>query len=62
MPNIKNFELITAKVKDFAVSDLKFVTDFRYWVEMDTVNLYDPYNIPMLLISFVLIPGGIADF
>ncbi|WNS43417.1 hypothetical protein [Paenibacillus sp. MMS20-IR301] len=56
MPNINNLDLITAKVTDFTISDLKFVTDFRYWVEIDTVQLFDEYNIPMLLINFVLIP------
>lgn len=37
MSNIKKVDLITAKVKDFTVNDLKFITDYRYWVELDTV-------------------------
>lgn len=56
MPDIKNLERITAKVNDFTVNDLKFVTDFRYWVEIDTVKLFDEFNTPMLAVNFVLIP------
>lgn len=40
------------------MNDLKFITDYRYWVELDTVQLFDEYNTPMLLINFVLIPKG----
>ncbi|AIQ60616.1 hypothetical protein [Paenibacillus borealis] len=58
MPNIKNLDLITAKVNDFTLNDLKFITDFRYWVEVDTVQLFDEYNTPMLMINFVLMPKG----
>lgn len=58
MPNIKNLDLITAKVNDFTLNDLKFITDFRYWVEVDTVQLFDEYNTPMLMINFVLLPKG----
>lgn len=58
MPNIKKIDLVTAKVTDFTVNDLKFITDYRYWVELDTVQLFDEYNTPMLLINFVLIPKG----
>lgn len=56
MLGIKKFDLITTKVSDFTISDLKYVTDFRYAIEIDTVSLYDVQNISMLVISFVLIP------
>ncbi|MEK5491234.1 hypothetical protein MKZ24_11125 [Paenibacillus sp. FSL R7-0297] len=58
MPDIKKPDWITAKVNDFTVNDLKLITDFRYWVEVDTVQLFDEYNIPMLLINFILLSKG----
>lgn len=56
MLGIKNFDSITAKVDDFTIGDLKFVTDFNYSIEIDTVSLFDVHNNAVLVINFVLIP------
>lgn len=56
MLGIKKFDLITAKVNDFTIGDLKFVTDLNYKVELDTVSLFDERNHSKLFINFVLIP------
>ncbi|WP_159888734.1 hypothetical protein [Paenibacillus puerhi] len=60
MLGIKNFDFITEKVNDFTIGDLKFVTDFKYAIEIDTVSLFDVHNNSKLLIDFVLIPKGDA--
>ncbi|MDI4648013.1 hypothetical protein [Cohnella hashimotonis] len=56
MLGIKNVELITAKINDFTIGDLKFVTALNYKVEIDTVHLFDEHNHASLIINFVLVP------
>ncbi|MEK3910786.1 hypothetical protein [Paenibacillus sp. FSL H7-0331] len=54
MLNIKNFGLVTEKVTDFTLSDLQFIWDLKYSIEIDTVSLFDVYNKSILDINFIL--------
>ncbi|MCU6793526.1 hypothetical protein OB236_15585 [Paenibacillus sp. WQ 127069] len=54
MLDIKNFGLVTEKVTDFTLSDLQYILDLKYSIEMDTVSLFDVYNKSILDINFIL--------
>ncbi|MEK3879669.1 hypothetical protein NSS64_02835 [Paenibacillus sp. FSL H8-0122] len=60
--NIKKLDLVTSLIDRFTFYDFKFITDFRYWIEIDTVNLFDEHNIPMLRIDFILIRTGAPTY
>jgi hypothetical protein len=56
MLGIKKFDLITERVTDFTIGDLKYVMDIKYSIEIDTVSLFDVYNYSTLVINFILNP------
>ncbi|MBP1996958.1 hypothetical protein [Paenibacillus eucommiae] len=56
MSGIKKLRLITEKVADFQFGDFKFIIDFKYSIEIDTISLFDEHNYSILDISFILIP------
>lgn len=55
MLGIKNFNLITDKVNDFSFTDLKYILDYHYHINIHTVALFDEYNESALNVSFVLL-------
>jgi hypothetical protein len=55
MLGIKNFNLITDKVNDFSFTDLKYILDYHYYINIHTIALFDEYNGSALSVSFILL-------